>query len=98
MGETMPTNIPVEQIEGLVATINSQASNLAGTLNSLYQQCQADASFTGAAASKYGEFLASWHQHQQSLLEAINGAARVLDNLARTTRENDTLAAGGIAQ
>lgn len=81
-------NIPVETIEELAASINSEAEKLNGTLNELRTRVTRDQNFTGPTAQKYDEFLAQWDGSQANLLESLRGAASILASLASVTREN----------
>lgn len=88
------TNIPVEEVEALAATISSEASNLESTLTRLRSQCERNPAFSGNAAQKYDDFLTRWDTSQREMLESIRGASNVLARLAQVVRENSDTAAG----
>lgn len=83
------TNLPVEDIETLASSLSTQATQLEGQLNTLYRSAQRDPNFTGTAANSYDAFLEKWNTSQQSMLESIRGASRLLDNYAKKLREDD---------
>lgn len=84
---TVGTNFPVESIEELSGKLRSQTANLESTLSSLRAQCQRDPNFTGNAATKYDEYLSHWDSSQHTMVESLNGAASLLNQLAAHLRE-----------
>jgi WXG100 family type VII secretion target len=83
------TNFPVEGIETLATKVSSEAEKLRGELNALYSACQRDPSFNGAAAQRYDDYLKQWQTAQGQLVDALQGAARILTQLGTTLRETD---------
>jgi len=76
------TNLPVQSIIDLAATVKSQSAKVMGELASLRSACQRDPNFTGTAASRYDEYMQQWDVHQKALAENLDGAGQLLQSFA----------------
>jgi uncharacterized protein YukE len=85
------TNLPVEDIEQLAATVKSQADQVLQKLDELRAAVQRDPNFTGSAADRYDEYLSKWDVHQKALAENLDGAGTILSSYAARLRENTDL-------
>jgi len=83
------TTFPVEGIEQLAQRVKSEAAKLRTELDALRAACQRDPNFTGAAAARYDEYMQKWDSGQRQLLEALDGAGNILQQLGARLREQD---------
>ncbi len=82
-------NLPLSEISDLATQIQTQVETLTTTLDTLRTACQRDAGFTGSAATKYDEYMASWDTHQAGLVEALSGAGQLLASFVTSLDEFD---------
>ncbi|MGO4859644.1 WXG100 family type VII secretion target [Arthrobacter sp. 2MCAF14] len=73
------TNLPVNSIADLAATIRQERGTLDAALNNLRARVERDPNFTGNAAESYDGFIAKWRSGQEQMLEGLDGAAGLLD-------------------
>jgi uncharacterized protein YukE len=86
-------NMPVEELERLAQILRMRAAQLENELNALRDASTRDARFTGSAAARYDQFLSHWDASQQTLLDSLKGASRILATLSEQIREADSIAA-----
>jgi uncharacterized protein YukE len=88
-------NFPVEALEELANRLVTEQSKLESQLAALRATCQRDPSFSGSAADRYDEYLAQWDRGAATLLGGLEGASRILQQLASHLRQTDSALAQG---
>ena len=81
------TNLPVEDIEQMAATVKQQSQEILAKLSQLRSACQRDPSFTGSAADRYDEYMEQWDTHQKALTDNLEGAGELLTRYAAKLHE-----------
>jgi uncharacterized protein YukE len=91
---SLGTNLPVESIEQLAATVKQQSASMQSQLSTLRAQCQRDPNFAGNVAQRYDEYMTKWDASQRNLVEALDDAGNLLTQFSARLRElNEAVAA-----
>ena len=80
------TILKAEDIATLATTISNKASELQGQLNALRASVTRADEFFGTAANNYDTFLDQWSTHQTQMVDSMNGAANLLQQLSQNTQ------------